>query len=110
MAVSSFDQRMRGIVKKHRKMSNGKKTVMNKDGLVTVQPKSSVKLPLFPVLLAVAGLVGFKGYLLFALGEEGYGAKLAMLQDGTIVETLGAKVMQADVVTLYIRDGLTLLF
>lgn len=110
MTVASFDQRLRVIVKKHRKMSNGTKTVISKDGLMTVQPKTTVRLPLLPVLLAVAGLVGFKGYLLYSLGDAGYSAKLAVLQDGTIVETLGATVMQVDAVTRFIRDGLAMLF
>ena len=102
-----FDKRLKRIVRRHDRMANGVVRTVNADGLIVARPR--IYKPRFPlkgllVLVAVGFL--FKGFLFTTLGTEGYADRVAMLQNGTVMEKAGAWVMQPDPATLFIADQL----
>lgn len=103
---AEFDQRLRRLARKHRRMSeNGVAVKVLSDGLVMPVPRR--RMPRFP-LRAVAILLGvafvFKGWMFAAMGEAAYGEKVVALQGGTLADQAAAWVMQADPATLWIAD------
>ena len=95
-----FVQRIRRIDRHHRKLAKGYITSMNHDGLVIAHPQQkSAGFPLRGVFLGLVMMLVFKGFLLAPLGADGYGDRRAQLENGTIVEKLGAYVMKPDPIT-----------
>ena len=102
-----FDDRLRKIGRKHRAMANGYTTYMRSDGLVVARPvRRGPRIPLRLIVYIVVALVGFKGFLLAALGPVTYGERVARLAEGTMVEQAGAFVMQADPASTWIATRL----
>jgi hypothetical protein len=105
-----FDKRLKKIVRRHEKMSNGVVRTINSDGLIVAKPR--LYRPRFPLkgLLAVLFLgFLFKGFLFAYLGEAAYAERVATLQGGTVLEQAGAWVMQADPVTVLASDGIAMI-
>jgi len=102
-----FDKRLKKIVRRHDKMSNGVVRSVSSDGLIVAKPR--LYRPRFPLkgLLAVLFLgFLFKGFLFAYLGEAAYVERVATLQSGSTLEQAGAWVMQADPVTKLAGDGI----
>lgn len=104
--TARFEKRLRGIDKKHRKMSNGRRTVIDSSGLVHETPARNFKVSARGILFAMAGFFAFKGWLMHALGGADYAARLESLANGTVVEQLGAVVMRPDPAALWIAETL----
>ena len=105
-----FDKRLKKIVRRHDKMSNGVVRSVSSDGLIVAKPR--LYRPRFPLkgLLAVLFLgFLFKGFLFAYLGEAGYAERVGTLAGGTMLEQAGAWVMQPDPVTLMAADGIGLI-
>lgn len=105
-----FDKRLKKIVRRHEKMSNGVVRTINSDGLIVAKPR--LYRPRFPLkgLLAVL-ILGFlfKGFLFAYLGETAYGERVATLQSGSLLEQAGAWVMQSDPVTVMAAEGISMI-
>ncbi len=103
-----FDKRLKRIVRRHEKMSNGVVKSVSSDGLIVAKPR--LYRPRFPLkgLLAVLFLgFLFKGFLFAYLGEADYLQRVAALQSGTVLEQAGAWVMQPDPVTVLAANGVS---
>ncbi|MEJ8563057.1 hypothetical protein QTO30_18790 [Yoonia sp. GPGPB17] len=104
-----FDKRLKRIVRRHDKMSNGVVKSVNSDGLIVAKPR--LYRPRFPLkgLLAVLFLgFLFKGFLFAYLGEAEYVERVGALQTGSALEQAGAWVMQPDPVTIMAADGIAM--
>jgi hypothetical protein len=56
------------------------------------------------VIFALVCLFGLKGAILFTIGPESYGARLARLESGQQIDRLAAWLMQADPVTVWVAE------
>lgn len=105
-AIANFEKRLNKIDKKHRRLvEKGGKPKMDETGLVSMQPRSDFRLSLRPLVYVLFGFLLFKGFLLASLGPAGYAERVGVLQDGTVVEQVGAVIMQVDIVTERIADA-----
>ena len=105
-----FDKRLKKIVRRHDKMSNGVVRSVTNDGLIVAKPR--LYRPRFPLkgLLAVLFLgFLFKGFLFAYLGEAAYVERVATLQGGAVLEQAGAWIMQPDPITVLAADGVSLI-
>lgn len=103
-----FDKRLKRIVRRHEKMSNGVVRTVTSDGLIVAKPR--LYKPRFPLKgLIVVLMLGFlfKGFLFSYLGEAGYADRVATLKGGTLMEQAGAWVMQPDPVTYVVAQGIS---
>ncbi|WP_341367103.1 hypothetical protein [Yoonia sp. BS5-3] len=101
-----FDKRLKRIVRNHDRMANGVVKTVNSDGLIVVKPR--VFKPRFPLkgLLAIVVLgFLFKGVIYATLGSEQYAERVAVLQQGSMLEQAGAWIMQPDPATLLVAEG-----
>lgn len=97
-----FTQRLNHLGRKHEQMTHGYTTKVGRDGLITVIPKRRRvrgTSPLALIALLAIGFFCFKAFMLSAIGPVTYDERLAKLENGTIVEQVGAKVMGIDPVT-----------
>ena len=96
-----FNNRLHLLGRKHSKMANGYTTQMRADGLIVVKPRHVARrgFPLKGLVLLALGLFAFKALILASVGPDGYGERVAKLENGTFVERGGAWVMQADPAT-----------
>lgn len=102
-----FQARLRPLLRKHHAMSRGYVTRMRPDGLIVVKPRRvQSRVPGRSVLLFLAAFLVFKGFLLAHLGSETYGERIARLNDGSMIEKVGAFVMQVDPVSQLIAQKL----
>ncbi len=102
-----FDKRLKRIVRRHDKMSNGVVRTVNSDGLIVARPRLyRPRFPLKGLLIVLA--IGFllKGFLFAYLGEAAYADRVAGLQAGSTIEQAGAWVMQSDPVTEVVAAGI----
>jgi len=105
-ATVPFNKRLKQIVHRHSKMSNGVVRTVNAQGLIVARPKYyKPTFPLKSLLIVLA--VGFllKGFLLATLGDAAYAQRIAEMQTGSMVEQIGAVVMQADALTTIVANG-----
>ena len=104
-SVMTFDERLRRLTRKHRKMANGVVHRVGSDGLIRSYPRR--RAPRFP-LQGLAILIGaaflFKAFLYATLGAAVYNDRVNLLWGGSIVEQGGAWVMQADPATVWLGD------
>lgn len=95
-----FDRRMNRISKRHSKLSRGYVTTVNSDGLVVAKPsRKGGSGTLRGLIVIVAVMMLFKGFLHSQLGPVGYQDRVDALAAGTIFEQAGAFVMVSDPVT-----------
>ena len=101
-----FDKRLKRIVRRHdRIQSSGAVKTVTSDGLIVARPR--VYRPRFPLkgLLAIVVLgFLFKGFVYASLGTEQYAERVAVLQQGTVMERAGAWIMQADPATKLVAE------
>lgn len=96
----TFDQRLRLLTRKHRRMQAGVVKRVGRDGLMTVLPRRAVTtFPLHALLLVLLVAFLFKVFLFAWHGADGYGQRIAALQAGTLPEQGMAWVLQPDPVT-----------
>lgn len=106
---SSFDSRLRTLGRKHKAMTHGSVAQMRGDGLVLLKPRryrARRGFPLRGLVLFMLGFFAFKGYMITNIGAEGYDQRIQALAEGTPIEQVGAKVMQADPVTELFADAM----
>lgn len=101
--MKDFGKRVKRINKHHRKLANGAVASVNHDGLIVAKVRRTG--PRFPwkgIALCFAAFFAFKGFLLSQLGEATYDARVSGLEEGTVVEKVGAYAMATDPVTLWV--------
>ena len=98
-----FAARLGKLGKKHQKMTHGYTTRVGPDGLLIVTPK---RRSLFPrgtgikiLLMVGVGFIGFKAFTLAAVGPVTYNERLSKLENGSVIEQMGAKALAIDPVT-----------
>lgn len=95
-----FQKRLKGLGRKHAKMTRGYHTKVGKDGLITVVTKRPRRnLPFKGLILMAVGFFAFKAFMLAAVGPVTYNERLAELEGGTAIEQGGAKLLGIDPVT-----------
>lgn len=98
---NNFDKRLQRVEKASRaRRARGSKPVVMPDGLIKVKPRRPR--PGFPVkgiVLLLLGFFLFKGVMLAHLGDQPYDERVALLAQGTVVEQVGAVVLNVDPIT-----------
>jgi hypothetical protein len=96
-----FDQRYRRVLKRHRQLSRGYVTKLEKTGVITHRPIRHIREAVsFSALLLPFGILFFlKAAVVTVLGEDGYRQQVDLLREGGFVEQIGAVVMQIDPIT-----------
>ena len=88
----------------------GRQTVVahvNKNGVIYTKAKRArIRLPIRGAVLMVLSFLCFKAFMLAANGPQAYDERLTLLKEGTIVEAMGARVLEVDPVTQLIADRL----
>lgn len=106
-----FGGRLERIERTHRKLTKGYTTSVNHDGLIIAKPqRRSSGRPLRGVFASLLVLLGFKGFVYAQIGSLAYEDRVGLLQSGTIVEKIGAYVMHADPITVWIASQINQLF
>lgn len=108
---TEFEKRLRKVVKRHNRLAtSGVVHKMMPDGLVVA--KARIYNPRFPwkgLILLVAAVLIFKGYVHFALGAQEFSARTDALLQGSLFEQAGGLAMFADPVTLAVSNFFTML-
>ncbi|MCR9158226.1 MAG: hypothetical protein NXH80_13345 [Rhodobacteraceae bacterium] len=96
-----FDERYRKVLKRHRQLSRGYVTKIEKTGVIAHQPMRQVREAFsFSALLLPFGILFvLKAAIVTVLGEEGYRQQVDLLREGGFVEQMGAVFMQIDPIT-----------
>jgi hypothetical protein len=96
-----FDERYRKVLKRHRQLSRGYVTKIQKNGVIAHKPIRRVREAMsFSAILLPFGILFFlKACIVVVLGDEGYASQIEMLQAGGFVEQVGAVLMQVDPIT-----------
>lgn len=102
--IQSFDDRMRGIERRHRKLARGYKTVVTREGLIVHKPRTRFRFPVRGLVLTIAAIWVFKAFLFAYQGPGGYNSRVDSLASGTAIEQAGAWVMQADRATIWMAE------
>ncbi|KIN73428.1 hypothetical protein [Sulfitobacter guttiformis] len=107
-----FNSRVNSHAKKSaRRGKNAFVTRIDNNGVVVVKAKRRGRhFPLKGALLMVLGFFCFKALMLSANGPESYSERLALLENGTVVEAMGARVLGIDPVTQFLADQIGPLF
>ncbi len=96
-----FDERYRRVLKRHRQLSRGYVTRLGQNGVIDHHPIGHIRdaISLKFLALPIAILVFLKACIVTVLGEERYAAQVALLQEGSAGEQIGAFFMQMDPLT-----------
>jgi len=103
----NFVNRLEMLGEKHAKMTRGYGTKISTSGLIVIEPKEERRnwgFPIKVVLLALIGFMGFKTFMLAAVGPVTYSERLSKLENGTIVEKAGAYALAIDPLTAKLAD------
>ena len=102
MTHATFDRRLKALGRKHERMTLGITYRIGRDGLITAHPRRRIapRFPLRSLLALMLAAFAFKAALFVLLGEQTYGARLALLEQGGTAERAGAWLMQPDPATL----------
>ena len=101
----TFGTRVKRIHRQHRKLSDGYVTSINHDGLIIATPRRRrMRVPFAGIALLAVGIIAFKGIVHAQLGPEVYDARIAALSEGSQVEKVGAWIMQADPLTVFVSE------
>ena len=99
--MQNFAERLTRINKHHARLSQGHVTTVNNDGLIVVKPRrNTFRFPWRSLMYTAALLLVFKSVVFMSLGQEAYDARVDKLRDGTVVEQMGAFIMQAEPATI----------
>ncbi len=104
-----FDERYRRVLQRHRQLSRGYVTKLEKTGVIVHKPMRQVREAFsFSALLMPFGILFFlKAAVVTVLGEDGYRQQVEVLRDGGFVEQVGAVFMQIDPITAPLSRMLT---
>ena len=106
-AKSNFDERLHKIERSDRRSAKGYAPVVGPDGLIVVRRRrSGPNVPLRGLIYLACGFILFKAIALAQFGAQGYNDRIALMQEGTAVEQVGAWVMQADPATEWVANKL----
>ena len=96
-----FDERYRKVLKRHRQLSRGYVTKLEKTGVIVHKPmRQARELMSFSALLLPFGILFFlKAAIVTVLGEDGYRQQVDLLREGGFIEQMGAVFMQIDPIT-----------
>ncbi|MEW9919257.1 hypothetical protein AB2B41_06560 [Marimonas sp. MJW-29] len=98
-----FIQRLNAHGNKRAKIAKGYRTRIDSNGLLVAEPRRSHFLPsagvLKLVMVMLIGFLSFKSLVLAAYGPVTYNERLAKLENGTMIEKIGAKALKIDPVT-----------
>lgn len=95
-----FHNRLNLLGRKHAQMTHGYTTKVGNDGLIRVLPKTKRRgFPLKGTILVVFGFFAFKAFMLASFGPITYSERLAKLENGTVIEMAGAKLLGIDPIT-----------
>lgn len=101
-SVKSFSQRISRVNRRRQKMNNnGVVRKVGKDGLISAYPRR--RMPSFPlrgIVILVMTAFLYKAVMFAWLGAAAYGDCIEALAQGTIVEQVGAWILQADPATV----------
>ena len=101
----NFDKRMERILRKHQNIAHGYVPVLTEDGLIVAAPKKRpLRLPLRLTAMTLVTAMAFKVMLFVAIGQSAYEERVARLQAGGDWERVGAWIMVADPVTVWLAD------
>ncbi|MGJ8605726.1 MAG: hypothetical protein ACSHXH_16535 [Marivita sp.] len=96
-----FDERYRKVLKRHRQLSRGYVTKLEKNGVITHRPNRQIRdaFSFSMIFLPIGVLFFLKACIVTLLGEEGYVQQVEVLRNGGFVEQMGALIMQIDPIT-----------
>ncbi len=98
-----FVQRLSGLQRKHAK--SGVYTRVDNNGVLIIKAKRSrFYFPYKGLALLVVSFFVLKAFMLSVNGPDTYGDRLAILENGTIVEAMGAKLLGVDAATQMLAD------
>jgi hypothetical protein len=101
----SFEQRVRKLTRKHRKMADGVVHRVGDDGLITAYPRRRApRFPLRGIMILVATAFVLKAFLFTVLGASTYETRVEVLEGGNAFEQAGAWIMQVDPATVWLSD------
>ena len=101
-----FNSRVGAVSKKSaRRGKNAFVTRIDNNGVLVVKAKRrGLNFPVKGAILMILGFFCFKALMLVSNGPEAYSDRLGTLQDGTMIEAMGARVLAVDPVTQFIAD------
>lgn len=100
---AEFGRRLRNIDRRHSALSKGYATHLRKDGLVVLEPqRPRTGFPWKTLILLLAAMFVFKGFLLSNLGAERYSGHIERLEAGTTPEKIAAFVMKPEAATRWV--------
>lgn len=106
MKQDEFYRRLEGIERKHKSLSGGYVRLEERNGILTpvqkVRPKRAF--PWRGLFLVALAFILFKATLFAHLGPIGYIRNHAELEQGGVVERMGAWILRPDPVTIFIAD------
>ena len=107
-----FNSRVVAVDKKSaRRGKNAFVTRIDNNGVLIVKAKRSrMRVPVRGVSLMVLGFFCFKALALSANGPQAYEDRLALLQNGTMIESVGARVLSIDPVTQFLANQMGPMF
>jgi hypothetical protein len=102
-----FNKRLKDIESRHRRLSSGFVRLEERGGILVPvgrMRRSRRGVPVRGLVLALGAFLLFKGFLFAHLGAITYLDRVHELEQGSVVEQMGAWAMRADVVTMWIAD------
>ncbi|MDX1784978.1 MAG: hypothetical protein R3210_02540 [Roseovarius sp.] len=108
---NGFSARLKKVERKHVRLARGYDSKVGPDGLIVFRPKRrKMSFPLRGFVLLIMGVLLFKGLIMAQIGADAYDARIEVLEQGTVLEQVGAVVMYADPITEAIAEKATPLF
>lgn len=102
-AFNEFDERLRRIDRKRKRLRRGYVTVVGRDGLIVTRPRRMRRsVPARGIAILVVGFLGFKALLMAHLGFGVYLDRVEDLAKGGMVEQGGALLMTPDPVSQFL--------
>jgi hypothetical protein len=107
-----FNARIGAVDKdKSNVLRRGYTTKIDKNGIIVVKPRAKrLRLPIKGVVFLIAGFLCLKALMLSANGPDTYNDRLATLENGNVIETVGARVLGIDPVTQLIANKIGTFF
>lgn len=105
---ANFQKRLIEIDRKHSRSRGRFVRLEERDGILVPVEKARVtrRLPLRGLMLALVAFLGFKAFLFAYLGPVTYADRLSALEEGNVVEEMGAWAMRPDAVSRWIAGWL----
>jgi len=96
-----FDERYRKVLKRHRQLSRGYVTKLQKNGVISHHPIGQVRerMSLSMLLIPLAVLFVLKACVVTVMGPSPYAQQVETLRQGGFLEQVGAVFMQMDPIT-----------